>query len=1146
MINKITPNSVSIDQFKLDDRQALIFERLGRLVSPSIAAFYHDACRHMVIKPPFATTTNIVGHLLREIESSLHDVLEPITGQAARDKFCKKCIQECEQKNNKHKEKIKTVIETLKLPDEIAKAWLSIPGKKGLQKYAHRSGLNQARTVDDEFEQFWQQMQIILRSVLDNFESQYIQIFQKLDELAKKAIPNKKDAAFFCEKIPNNTIAHAHFFNQLDNKVWLHLLKGRGVFKNIPGPEVITLEDGATVLGRCSWPAASYLEKMAIVNPVTVTEIMRELPSIDSPDIKSSLLSIVAKLPRENRIQLMLQIKEWMKSEQYILQSILIEPSVEIINKFIEENDSENAFDMVGVILEIMPDSMFDAKHSKNDGHMFKSKPETRLEKWHYNQFLKKEFQKFVSLDPKRSFDLLCDLLSAYLQYERSGMEEAQDEAYFEDHSYVSRPSIGEHEQNRTYEDVEDALIDAIRDTGMILVRKTPKILAVLISELEDRKWTIFRRIAIHITSEFPKNNKKLVVKYLLNETLFDNSHVEHEQALLMNKGFHVLSIKNQETIIDWIEKSKKIKDRIAEYDETITEEQAKRYIETWQRDQLSYIQDFLPEKWKLYYNELIGKYGEPEHPDFPAYHSESWVGPVSDIDAQGLVDMEVGAMLELLRKWQPGPNKDYRGATKEGLGRELAAAVKLSPKKFVKLANDFKGLDPTYVRSYLQGIEELAKQKCKLNWNDILELCYWVTQQQKKILDRKEGYVDEDPDWDWARKAVLSLISTGITMNLIPYKFRQKIWSVIEKIVHEQFDKNVVEEFSNDAYSLSINSTRGEAMHASIEYALWVYRNIQKTAKGKVEVKKGFKLLPEVRTILDFHLNTENDQSIAVRAMYGKYLPWLILMDKKWVEDNIGLIFPANEFGSRLYDAVWDTLMLYVPAYDEPFLVLRAQYLEAIKNIGKVDKEKRNYTDRDERLIEHLMLFYGRGKLELSDKLLVEFWQKADDNLRGHALDFIGRNLKDMSEPEVLARYKKLWESRVTAFETSKDGFVFEKEAAAFGAWFSSGQFEEKWLSDQYIIALKCGRKNRSEHMVIDRLVELVKTLPMETMQILGELLLSGDQPSWIIMGNKEDIAKILSEALHITRDDVKEEAKKIINRLAARGFSDFNSLLV
>lgn len=61
-----------------NQQQERIYHRLDTLVSPGAAAFWRDACRLMEMEPPLESTTHLVGHLLREIESSLRAILSAV------------------------------------------------------------------------------------------------------------------------------------------------------------------------------------------------------------------------------------------------------------------------------------------------------------------------------------------------------------------------------------------------------------------------------------------------------------------------------------------------------------------------------------------------------------------------------------------------------------------------------------------------------------------------------------------------------------------------------------------------------------------------------------------------------------------------------------------------------------------------------------------------------------------------------------------------------------------------------------------------------------------------------------------------------------------------------------------------------------
>lgn len=1148
MANETTSNSDELNPEKpfsfREPRQQLIYDGLIRLVSPGAAAFYKDACRLRATKPAFVSAAHLVAHLLREIESALHDVLESITEQKLDFETCSTCGKKI--KKTTHGDKIRVVGGKLKLSEEVIEAWLSVSGKKGLQKFAHRSGLGRTRSVDDEFAELWSKIETVFYVVLNNLEIRYSEILRKLDELVKKAEPTKEDAKFFSSNIPNNFNTYTHFFKELNNSKWLTLLRDEGVFSEPPEPEH-NPEDRTT--RHLPWPAAIYLEKMASTQSRTVKDILNDAKDVDNSNVKAGLLKITANLSKEDRIQLLEKVKGWIKTDHNFFQLTLTDPASKLIIKFIEDGEENAAFALASILLEILPDPKPRTAIEKDELiYVPKRTPQVRLERWHYNEFLKKDFQPLIELNLKRAFDLACSLLQRYLELENEGRTNEE----YEDHSSISRPAIENHEQNHNHDNIEDGLINTIRDIGLKIMEADPKQIETLSAKLDARKWTIFRRIGFYLLSEAPGVAPELTKKQLTNKIFFDNSAVEHEFARLLRGGFKILDSEEQKIILDWINKAEKITEYInrRKQETSVNAEQEGKFKEVWQRDQLSYMKDDLPAEYKKRYEDFVSKYGEPEHPDLPFY-STSWVGPVSDFKGQELADMESDKLIELLKTWEPKAEPRGFGSTKEGLGRELGAAIKLKPEYFNNLAEKFIGLDPTYIRGYIQVFGEIAQHDGMLNWEKLLNLSSWIVSQPREIPGRKGEIMDQDPDWSWTRKAISSLISRGMNNNLIPCEFRERVWSIIEPLTHDPDptpeDDARREETSDDAYSSAINSARGEAMSAVAEYALWVYRCTEKDPDGKEKVKSGFAIMPEVRKVLNWHLDPSNDPSIAIRAIYGRFFPWLLLMDRKWVLDNLNRIFPLGQFNDRLYTAAWNTIMLYTQAYNDLFEVLKDRYLEAVENLGKVDKNRTRYTDRDERVAEHLMLFYGRGKIELSDKILERFWEVASDKLRGHALDFVGRSLKSDNadiDPRILERSKVLWESRIAVAKKAQNQSIYENEMSAFGWWFASGKFDEKWSSDQYLDALEIGKKTQTDYFVAEHLVELVKILPLESVKILSKMVLV-DKPGWIVLGNKNEVKAILSTALNAPEQTAQEEARNLINRLVARGYIEFNDLL-
>jgi hypothetical protein len=80
--------------------QAQIAQKLKNLVGPGAAAFYKDACWLMELEPPLESTTHLVGHLLREIESSLRSVLKSVQEPSVKQ----------EDKQDAHKKQILAIL----------------------------------------------------------------------------------------------------------------------------------------------------------------------------------------------------------------------------------------------------------------------------------------------------------------------------------------------------------------------------------------------------------------------------------------------------------------------------------------------------------------------------------------------------------------------------------------------------------------------------------------------------------------------------------------------------------------------------------------------------------------------------------------------------------------------------------------------------------------------------------------------------------------------------------------------------------------------------------------------------------------------------------------------------------------------------
>ena len=155
---------------------------------------------------PLLKRRHLIGHMLREIDTSMLGVLEGITEAIPKGT------------EDRHKKQIKIILKALDISEEdpIAKAWLDVT-VSGLHSLAHRSGLGAARPVDNDFLEAWEKTNLILHGILERFESHYLDVFEVLNRLAQKDPPSADDVKKLKENIPNNRVAHEHFFGKISS-----------------------------------------------------------------------------------------------------------------------------------------------------------------------------------------------------------------------------------------------------------------------------------------------------------------------------------------------------------------------------------------------------------------------------------------------------------------------------------------------------------------------------------------------------------------------------------------------------------------------------------------------------------------------------------------------------------------------------------------------------------------------------------------------------------------------------------------------------------------------------------------------------------------------------------------------------------------
>lgn len=941
---------------------------------------------------------------------------------------------------------------------------------------------------------------------------------------------------------------YRYFFDRLKNPAWLDPLWSLGFFKR---PPAAARDEPRDTIAFPPWPESRYLARMAGVAEAReqVLKIALAVPDTENVRVHEDLADVALALPAAMAVQFIPKGKKWIVSPY---QMLLPDKLGALLGHLATGGHAGEALDLAQTLLAVLPDPRT-AQDVDRPGEMRLSpEPTARFDVWHYEQILEKHLDELVDAAGLRGLSLFADLLESAIALSRRRSENGPPE----DYSWIWRPAIEEHEQNRR-ETVRTLLVSVVRDAAERLVARAPDSVRELVWLLEARPWMVFHRLSLHLLRRYPDSAKALVEERFTSRELFDDSRFRHEYVLLVAEVFARVSDAARRTFLGWIDQGPDLEAVRARFREErgadLTGEDAVRYGKIWRRDRLAPLREVLTGDWKRRYEELVGEVGESEHPEFAAYMQTGWVGPTSPKPADELRAMSAVAIVELLRTW--APSGDWFGPSKEGLGRELASVVEAEPERLAGEAQLFAEINPTYVRGLVSGLTDAAKEGRPFDWAPVLGLCDWVVRQPREIRERRR-IDDEDPDWGWTRKAIGSLLSAGFARGAaeLPFDLRDRAWTVLRTLAG---DPEPTPEYevkyggSNmDPPTLSINTTRGEAMHAVVDYALWVRRYIEQLPDGPALVASGFAAMPEVREVLEVHLDPVNDPSLAIRAVYGQWFPWLVLLDRAWVAGQVARIFPTAAEGAQLRDAAWETYIVFCAPYDNVLEVLEGEYARAVERFGAFTRVgRRHLADPDERLAEHLMLFYGRGKLPLEPPtgLLGRFFERAPGRIRGRAIEFIGRSLRDNKgdvPPAVIRRFTTLWERRIERARAAPAESA--DELANFGWWFVSQRFDEAWAIQRLEEALNLANKAESHYMstVAEALAAIAARRPREAVRCL-EKLIEADSEGWGILGSEDHARTILAAAMGSGDPEAREAATALIHRLGARGHLGFRDLL-
>lgn len=441
------------------------------------------------------------------------------------------------------------------------------------------------------------------------------------------------------------------------------------------------------------------------------------------------------------------------------------------------------------------------------------------------------------------------------------------------------RSAIEDHEQDRHHDDLQNTLIDAVRDASLGCLAVDPSSGRRLVETLLQESHPTLVRIGIHLCGERFGDVGDLFWT-VFRTSWFGDTAYWHEVYWYLRKGFSRFTGLQRQRYMDEVEGFR---------GDWADESRSEQFDARHRIDLLHPAKGLGDPEVEDRYARLVGEHGAPrEHVDFHNYSSAGWVGDQSPVDLAELREMTSEQLLVFLREFEPGDGWDQ--PTRRGLADTLSELVRADENAFSTRLGPFVAIRPVYQHGVIKGLAARWRDKKSIDWTASLAFASEVLANsgffQHEVGD---DAASDEPGRQWVTGDILDLISVGMSdddrampSELLPAALQ------IAKTVIEKLPPNAANDV-DDAVSRAINNPRGRAIELVIRLLLHASRSASENASPAI----GWGLVSD---LFDRELAlSEGGQNADFAAHAGTYIANLHYLAPAWVEENFDRLFSAT-----------------------------------------------------------------------------------------------------------------------------------------------------------------------------------------------------------------------------------------------------------
>jgi len=1002
----------------------------------------------------------------------------------------------------------------------VLKRWLNL--KEWFVGHAHDNG-----KTDSEYD--WvdinKKFKLFEKTVLTLGQG-FFQTIDDLDELIHTSTP--ADVHLVLSQLGH--IEHyRYFFENLNDPSWIPAFRAEGIFRTPP----IAENDSSP-----RWPASEFLVRTAeSADTQALTDALTDIAdalshqTIANSSVIRDLVEVLLKLPAEQSTGFISRLKKWVYHDSGFR---FWRRLGRLTSHLAQGGKSQEALTLFTSLVAI------ERAKARGDSEYIHKPVKPRIGMYDYREIMKDHLPSVLEVNGLALFENLCSILQQAAKLSRRSSASKE----WDDNSAAWQPDLSILDED---EDVRSLLAVRTRGVAESLLTDGRVEIAPLIEGLEERRWLIFRRMALSFLASTISSPRQMVASRLTDERLFRDRDLREEYDELLCLGFARLTPDEQQKILDWVEAGpENIAERIRNY-ETSTGQQATsadidRHRRSWQWRRLWPCRMVLPHSWRDRYAGLLDEFGEFESGPRMTEMRDVAAGERSPRTEEELRRLSPAELREYLLNWTPD-RTSFPFSSRSDLSEVLTPLVKANPALYADGSEQWRALDPTYLHAIIRGFAQALQENRQIGWTQILALCSWILAQPRTIHGRNVNRQHDDPDWGGTRWWIVELLRVGFQHESleIPIEHRDVAWHLLEALTMDpdpETDEDE-EDFERPGQAMhrAINSVRGRSIEGLFFYPGWIKRKTGETGPAR--------LPEEARAVLEKHLNPDQDPSLAIRSLYGRWVPWILQFDRAWGTDAVSRIFPETE--PRYWLVAWDGFISFNNPYDDIFEPMQHVYAKAISQLGCPASEADDTRQlRDERLACHLMTFYWRGHYALEDEsgLLRRFFAQAPDKIRAEAIEFVGRSLErtaDPVDPIVLDRIQRLWTLRFE--QAGQDSTIQQAELMAFGWCFGSNKFEARWAIENLLGVLRLTHSIDPDFQVLEGLPDYISGFPIEVLECV-RLLIEG-QTSQIDLSSWEgDLRRIFMQTREHFRPEVRHAGNEVIELLGRLGHVNYGDL--